>query len=82
MAKVTVYSMHRGRAHADTQKRLGLKVGGTATTFSVSDGTRRWEIEVHGATPGERSSAARKAFLQEGDYHGPGVMAVVRRRHP
>lgn len=80
MGKVTLYSKSRGRAEAAVQRRLGLKVGGTVTTFSVSDGAKTWEIEAYGATPGERSSAAKKAFIQEADYHGPGAMAIIRRR--
>lgn len=78
MAKITAVSMQRSRAHAETQKRLGLKVGGTTTQYSVSDGSRTLTIDAWGPTPGERMSAAKKAFIQNSTYQGDHVLAVIR----
>ena len=84
MAKITAISMHRSRAEAATQRRLGLKVGGTMTEFSVSDGEKTLTIDAWGATPAVRASAAKKAFIQGSTYYGPfdpagqGSMAIIR----
>jgi hypothetical protein len=78
--KLRVYSVSRSRAHAREQRALGLKVGGTATVFRVSDGERAWTIEAWGATPGERRSAALRAFEQGGNWLGESSKAIVRER--
>ncbi len=80
-SKVTIYSVQRGRAHAADQRRLGLKVGGTFTTFRVSDGARDWTIDAWGAMPGDRRSAALRAFEQGGNWLGEQSKATVRKRH-
>jgi carbamoylphosphate synthase large subunit len=60
--KLTCISMNRYRAEAHVQRALGLKVGGTMTEFSVSDGRTDMLIAAWGATPGERSTIAKAAF--------------------
>jgi hypothetical protein len=60
--RITAISMNRSRAHAAMQKQLGLKVGGTMTEFSVSDGEHDMTIEAWGATPGARATIAKACF--------------------
>lgn len=60
-------SIERFRADAATQRRLGLKVGGTGTKWRIRDletGTEAY-ITSYGATPGERKSAAIQQFIAE-----------------
>jgi hypothetical protein len=60
--RITCISMNRSRAEAATQRRLGLKVGGTMTEFSVDDGLYSMTIEAWGATPGARATIAKACF--------------------
>lgn len=60
--RITVISMNRSRAEASMQRRLDLKVGGTCTEFSVSDGAHDMTIEAWGATPGARATIAKACF--------------------
>ncbi len=70
MAKLTAVSMYRYRAEAATQRRLGLKVGGTMTEYSVSDGSKTLTIQAWGPTPGARATAAKRAFITGTTYYG------------
>ncbi len=63
MSKITAISINRYRADAKIQRSLGLKVGGTMTVFSVSDGLVTKEVETWGPTPGVRASVAKQAFI-------------------
>jgi hypothetical protein len=80
MAKLKVISMNRYRAAASVQRALGLKVGGAVTEFSVSDGKTDMLIEAWGATPGQRSTAAKLAFELGREVIGTGYAARIKWR--
>ncbi len=62
---LTVYSVERYRAPASIQRAKGLKVGGTATVFSITDreSGKTARITAYGASPGQRRTAAIETFL-------------------
>lgn len=69
---IKVASFERSRAHAGIQRMLGLRVGGTMTRFyawntEAPDGAVATIIETWGPTPGERATAAKRAFVS-GDF--------------
>lgn len=74
MAKVFVISVARYRAHANEQKRRGLKVGGTMTIFEVTSALGTRYIDAYGATPADRRKHAIEAYHLSIDGLIPGPM--------